>query len=515
MTEAVPPAIPFRPVAELLPAYAARHPKKTAIFDIDGGRGVSFAELDRTTARIASHLIATGIATGDKLVILSDECLEKLLLLLGVWRAGGVACPFHMETSAAHLRLILGTIAPRLVLWNAALDGPALTAGLACASARFAGFPAGEFFVDLPPAHAGAGRANGPDDLACIFSTSGTTDRPKCVGWDHLGLWLCGLSTIGFTGMTADDRILDYRTFSWLSPQIVTLMPFLALGLTIHVARRFSHSQFFDWIKSHGITVAAGVPTVINMLLSKPVAITAAELPTLRLMTSSSAPLAPEQWAAFEDRYGIRVLQFYGASEGGWHTGNRFDKFRRGTVGPMARHMDLAIVDAEGQVRPPGVEGEITIRGRQTAALTISPDGEIEDRRPFRLTRRTRTGDLGVIDADGFVTVTGRVKDLIIRGGVNIAPLEIDAVLMTHPMVHEAAAIGIPDPIYGEEVAAYVVAKEGCRPSESELAAHAARHLPAIKTPKRIYLVDALPKSERGKVKRDILRERWARENSR
>lgn len=503
--------IPFRPIGELLSGYAARHPDKEAIVDLDAGLSMDFAGLSDAVERIASLLEIRGVGPGDRVALLCDERIEKLLVFLAIWRVGAVACPFHVESGIDHLRAILDHIAPTLVLLHQELDG------VLPVSDKI--IPFGDWNPDdqspglfsmNPGDHVAAG-GNGPHDIACIFSTSGTTDRPKCVVWDHLGLWLSGLSTIHMAGMTGGDRILEYRTFSWLSPQIVTLMPFLATGLTIYMARRFSHGRFFDWIRDHRITVAVGVPTVVNMLLSKPVEITGDDVPSLRLMTSSSAPLAPDQWRAFEALYKIKLLQFYGASEGGWLCGNRHDRRKIGTAGPPAKHMDFAIIDSDGEICPPGVEGEITIRGPQTAVATITPDGIYEDHGPYRLRDRMRSGDLGIMDEDGFVTVTGRVKDLIIRGGVNIAPLEIDGVVMGHAKIHEAAAVGILDDIYGEEVVCYVVPRDGSVLEEGELDAHCRAILPDVKTPKRFITVPDLPKSDRGKIRRDALKELWAR----
>lgn len=507
--------VPFRPIGALLRDYASRHPDKIALYDLDRSVTVDFRTLNDVVNRAAATLAAKGVRPGDKVVILSDECLEKLFLFMAVWRAGGVACPFHTEITPDHLRDIIRQIGPVLVLWNRELDGPGLTRGIDCPSVPFGSWSpdcatgTGAFFDDLSDDTLDSEATYGPDDVGCIFATSGTTDRPKCVVWDHLGLWLCGLSTLDFTGMTSEDRLLEYRTFSWLSPQIVAMMPFLQTGMSVFVARRFSHGRFFDWIRDHRITVAAGVPTVINMLLNRPVDITGADIASLRHMTSSSAPLAPDQWRAFEEMYGIKVIQFYGASEGGWLCGNRHDRRKVGTVGLAAKHMDLAIVDADGVLCPSGEEGEITIRGHQTALATITSEGEVQDRSPFRLTERARTGDLGVVDGDGFITVTGRVKDLIIRGGVNIAPLEVDRALMLHPKVHEAAAFGIPDDIYGEDVACFVVPKQGETVDARDLLTHCAAHLPEAKRPRHIHITDSLIKSERGKVKRDALRDLW------
>ena len=131
------------------------------------------------------------------------------------------------------------------------------------------------------------------------------------------------MSTLDQIGLTEADKTLEFRSFGWNSPQGLSLMPWLATGCTLHIARRFSHSNFFKWIKNHDITFSAGIPTVINMLLDRPTGVTSKDVPSLRLMSSSTAPLTPERWKQFEEAYGINLLQFFGCSEGGWVCGNR------------------------------------------------------------------------------------------------------------------------------------------------------------------------------------------------
>jgi acyl-coenzyme A synthetase/AMP-(fatty) acid ligase len=507
--------IPFRTLGAAFSNFAERHPDKTAIHSIDQNRSLDFAALKSLVDRTAAHISGAGVKPGDRVAILCGECIEKLILMFAAWRCGASACPFHAEIAPDHLASILRTIDPALVLWRTGdLDGEALTLGLPCSALPFTALDETDGFFgtldNAPGPIPEPGSEYRPGDEGCIFATSGTTDRPKCVVWDHLGLWLSGLSTIDFTGMTEDDRLLEYRTFSWLSPQIVTFMPFVSLGLTIVMAKGFSRSRFMDWVRDHRITVAAGVPTVINMLLDEPVPFKRQDISSLRIMTASSAPLSPERWREFEAHYGIRLLQFYGASEGGWLCGNRHDKFRIGTAGPPARHMDLALLDPSGAVCDVGEEGEISIRGPQTATASITADGKWLDRTGFRLTERERVGDLGVLDDDGFLTVTGRIKDVILRGGVSIAPLEIDAAIMTHVAVNEAAAIGVPDPIWGEEIACYVVVTDGAQVSAADIIGHADHMLPDFKRPRFVEFVDALPKSDRGKVRRADLKSIWA-----
>jgi acyl-coenzyme A synthetase/AMP-(fatty) acid ligase len=242
------------------------------------------------------------------------------------------------------------------------------------------------------------------------------------------------------------------------------------------------------------------------MLLNKPLGYTAKDIPSLRLMTCSTAPLSPEQWERFESTYGLTLLQLYGMSEAGWICGNRHYQKRMGTVGPPAKHQEFIIVDGEGNKCPPEVEGEVSVGGLQTAIGYLQADGSVE---PFR-GKRNKTGDLAVMDEDGFVRVTGRTKDLIIRGGMNISPLEIDEILLAHKDLMEAASVGVPDPIYGEEVVAFAIPKPNSGITEQAILDFCETKLPQAKRPKKLFFVDELPKNDRGKILRDKLRHAWS-----
>jgi acyl-coenzyme A synthetase/AMP-(fatty) acid ligase len=504
--------IPYQPIAELFAKYKARNPEKTAIVDLDQASSISFGELDQVVTDIAALLKSRGIKKGSRILLLSDECLEKLLIWFGGWRIGAVICPLNIEINEKIMVDLTRAVDPALILCHKDLDMAALVGDHPAPRMRFGSWSGdladrgNEFFAAVPKGTRAQDlpERNNAEDLSCIFCTSGTTARPKIVVYDHAAYWLNGLSTLEFLGLTEEDRTLEYRSFGWNSAQVLSLMPFLEKGLTMHIAKRFSHSRFFEWIMQHGITFSAGVPTVLNMLLNKPLGYTAKDIPTLRLMSCSTAPLTQEQWKQFEEMYGVRLLQFYGMSEAGWVCGNRYYKFKLGTVGLPALHQELEIVDADGKPCPVGVEGEITAGGPQTAIGYLLDDGTIEPVRP----KRIKTGDLGIMDEDGFVRVSGRTKDLIIRGGMNIAPLEIDAVLLKHPGILEAASVGVPDNIYGEEVVCYVVAKAPGL-TEASVRQHCQQHLPPAKTPKQVFIVADLPKNDRGKVLRDKLREDW------
>jgi acyl-coenzyme A synthetase/AMP-(fatty) acid ligase len=508
------PKIPYQPIADLLAQYRRRDPDKLAIIDLDQETSISFGALDQAVTDIAAALKQRGVVKGGRVLLLSDETLEKLLIWLACWRLGAVVSPLNIELNAPLIADLAGAVGPVLTLVHKELDGDVLLAGrpfirFGSYSANAANTdPQDDFFRNMPRGidPASLPERNDAADIACIFCTSGTTARPKIVVYDHCAYWLNGLSTLECLGLTVDDRTLEYRSFGWNSAQVLSLMPFLEKGLTMHIARRFSHSHFFEWIQRYGITFAAGVPTVLNMLLSKPLGYTAQDVPTLRLMTCSTAPLTREQWLRFEEMYGVKLLQMYGMSEAGWMCGNRHYSSKMGTVGLPALHQELEIVDGQGRPCPPNVEGEVTAGGPHCAVGYLRDDGTIE---PIR-GKRIKSGDLASMDEDGFIRVSGRTKDLIIRGGVNIAPLEIDGVLLEHPDVLDAAAVGVPDKIYGEEIVCYVVARPGVSVTEAAVLAHCRASLAPAKVPKQVFIVAELPKSDRGKVLRDKLKDDWS-----
>jgi long-chain acyl-CoA synthetase/malonyl-CoA/methylmalonyl-CoA synthetase len=430
-----------------------------------------------------------------------------------VWRIGAVICPFNTEINEKQMSTLAATLHPALIIYHKEIDADALVSPSPAPQMRFGAWsadgvadPNDEFFSRLSPGRRADDipERNNAGDTACIFCTSGTTARPKIIVYDHAAYWLNGLDTIEFLGLTEDERTLEYRSFGWNSAQVLSLLPFLQKGLTLHIARRFSHSRFFEWMQKYGITFSAGVPTVLNILVTKPLGYTAKDIPTLRLMSCSSAPLTEQQWLQFEEMYGVKLLQLYGMSETGWVCGNRYYTRKLGTVGLPAPHQELKIVNGAGEECPVDVEGEITVGGPQMAIGYLLDDGSIVPVRGKRL----KTGDLGIKDAEGFIRVTGRTKDLIIRGGVNIAPMEIDEILLKHPGVLDGAAVGVPDKIYGEELVCYVVGKDENLTAES-VEQHCGTFLPPAKMPKQVIIVTELPKSERGKVLRDKLREEF------
>jgi acyl-coenzyme A synthetase/AMP-(fatty) acid ligase len=303
--------------------------------------------------------------------------------------------------------------------------------------------------------------------------------------------------------LTEKDRMLEYRAYSWASTQLLSILSTLRVGATLILGRKFSRSRFPEWLRKHRVTISSGVPAVINMLISKPVNLHQKDVPDLRYLTSSSAPLNVETQKMFEGIYGIRINQMAGLTEGGWMIGNPPRKSKIGSVGTPFAYKQVVILDEKDRECAIGQEGEIVIKGKSLAMGYLNEKGRIE-----RFPKEGfRTGDIGYMDSEGYIFITGRKKDLIIRGGVNISPKEISEQIMSHPHVKEAAVIGVPDNIYGEEVACFVVPKETGKIIFKDIQNHCRKTLPEFKIPKIIRFLDRIPKTSRGKISKTNLLE--------
>jgi len=248
-----------------------------------------------------------------------------------------------------------------------------------------------------------------------------------------------------------------------------------------------------------------GIPTVINMLLAKPVAISRADLPALRFMTSSTAPLSVDKHLEFEKTYGIPIVQLAGGTETGFMCGNAPGRRKLGSIGRPTLNMRVRILDDAGRELPPGQEGEMVVDGRQLAsAYWQGPDKLVPIPQDG-----FRNGDLARRDEEGYVYITGRKKDIIIKGGVNIASLEITNCLLEHPDVADAGTLGVRDDIYGEVPVGFVAPRPGHSPVEATLLDHCRIRLVAFKVPAAIVTVDAVPKNANGKIDRDALAAIW------
>jgi long-chain acyl-CoA synthetase len=494
---------------------AERDPGKPWIVCAEDGRTVSYGELHAVTHRIAALLHDRAITANDRVALLANNSVEHLICYFGVMAYGATICTVHVEMNRNQLDNIFTRLRPTLVLHQDGLGLDDLLAGVSAPRMRLGkhGAPEpGTFFDQLARCAPTDGQTTASaDDDAVILFTSGTSAQPKGVVLSFREHLLNIDPTAEGFGISADDRIYDFRSFNWASAQLLGALVPVNRGATLVMAEKFSASRFFRHVRERSVTVAAGNPTTINILLNTETDAHRTNLPSLRFLTSSSAPLTTEEWRRFEQRFGIPIAQGYGSSETGWIAAIPGEARRLGTVGrPFACHR-LAIVDAEGRPLPAGEIGQVEIGGLDAHPYRyLADDGSVKTNSRDRI----RTGDLGRLDVDGFLELTGREKDLIIRGGVNISPVEIDSFLMRHPRVIEAATVGVPDTIYGEEVVSYVVARPDATVDAGELLRFCSDGLPAFKAPKQIVLSAALPKTERGKLDRRALAERWKKENA-
>ncbi len=487
-----------------------RFPDKVCIDSIDQGKTITFGQFYRLTNRIAHALKARGIGANQRVAMLAENSIEHLAVYIGVMRYGATMCTIQVEMNQVYFGKILAAVNPRLVIYEDADKTAGVRDGapgewIALGDWRPDGgtgfFAEVAKMPDTPLAP-----VNTLEDYASIFYTSGTASKPKGVLLTFNELLSNAAPAADMLGMTEADRILEFRAFNWVSAQILSALGPLCKGATLILARRFSQSRYFDWVREHKPTIGVCNPTGVAMFLNRPVAVTGKDVPQLRFMTSSSAPLMAEQWKAFEARYGITLAQGYGCSEIGWIAGSNETNRRVGTVGKPFAYHKLRIVDADGSEVEQGETGEVEVGGLAGNIYRyLADDGSVKVHAGGRL----RTGDLGFIDEDGYLHLTGRTKELIIRGGVNISPAEIDDILLQMPDIAEAATIGVPDAIYGEEVVCYIVAKTATRLTEDRVMAHCRDRLPDFRMPKQIIFRDALPKTERGKMNRRALVEEW------
>jgi len=477
---------------------------KAYIISVDQHKSLSFNEVSEYTSRMANFLKDRKISKNSKICLIGKNSVETLIILFGVLRYGAIVCPINFEESRENISRIINRVKPELCLYDKDLDskwipGGPISFGYSDASQKEADiFSLLEHFspfFDEPLGECG--------DIAEILFTSGTTETPKGVVISRKGLFLMVDEVIKKLQITDDDRLLEYRAYSWASTQLLSIFSTLRVGATLILARKFSRSKFPEWLRKYNVTISSGVPTVINILVSDPVELGKNDVPTLKYMTSSSAPLSVEKQSEFESIYGIRINQMAGMTEAGWMIGNPPKKSKIGSVGTPFLHKQIFILDEEGHELPQGQEGEIVVRGQSLAMGYLNEGGKVD---PFPK-EGFRTGDIGYKDSEGYVFITGRKKDLIIRGGVNISPKEITDRVMHYPGVKEAVTIGVPDRIYGEEVACFIVPKETMKISSEDIVSHCRATLPDFKLPKIIRVLDQIPKTERGKVsKYELLR---------
>ena len=448
-------------LANVLIESARRHARRVALRR--GGRRVTYAQLDRASAQVARRLAAEGIGAGDRVALMVPNVPEFAAAYYGILRAGAIVVPLDVDLTRHELRAALGDCGAALLIAWRGLRNFHEPAWLVAP---------GSFFDDAEPVTAAE---RGGDDTAVILYTSGTTGEPKGVELTHANLLANARVTADLFDFVGGDAVLAALPLAHAFGQTCTLNAPLLAGAAIVLADRFGAGG--------GVTVLVGAPSMYARLLADGVRGT----PALRLCVSGGAPLAPELLDAWEQASGVRLLEGYGLTETSPVAAfNRpSDPRRPGSIGTPVEGVEMRLRDGEIVIRGHNVMKGYWNRPEATRAV-LSDDGWL------------RTGDLARVDDDGAFRIVGRSRELIIRDGRNVHPREIEDVLHGHPEVVEAAVLGVPDPLLGEEIAACVVVAPGATVTEDELRDYARER--TARYPRHVWFAPALPHSRTGKV---------------
>lgn len=466
---------------------------------------LAFADLDRRTGQLASRLRALGGKVGDRIVVQVDKSPENILLYLAAARAGMVYVPLNTAYTAAELEYFLGDAEPSIAVCRPADEAavrPLLQAG---ALVTLGADGTGSLLDALPEAVLPI-EPRTASDLAAILYTSGTTGRSKGAMLSHGNLLSNATTLKDLWGWQRDDVLIHILPIYHVHGLFVALHGALLAGATVLFHRGFDPDAVIaDFGRA---TVLMGVPTHYTRLITTP-ALTPVACKHMRLFISGSAPLLAESHERFEAITGQRILERYGMTETGMITSNPYHGGERvaGTVGYPLPGVEVRIRGEQGDLLGPGEPGVLEVRGPNVfGGYWRMPEKTAEE---LRGDGYFITGDIATQDADGRITLVGRAKDLIISGGLNIYPKEIEEAIDALPGVEESAVIGVPHPDMGEGVVAVVVPQKGSAIEDSAIQAGIAGSLARFKQPRRVIVVDALPRNAMGKVQKAVLRQEY------
>jgi acyl-CoA synthetase (AMP-forming)/AMP-acid ligase II len=477
-------------IPALAAASAAAAPGRVAV-TVDG-QPLTHAELDEGAARVAGWL-ARRVRPGDRVLLAAAASVGFVRCYLGALRAGAVvvlANPGYTTAELGHLVTDSGAV----LAFADPAPGRLLAGWGSVVTLDVADLPEGGPRADAISAS--------PPDVALLTYTSGTTGRPKGVPLTHGRLTASIRSAMAAWRWSADD-VLAHALPLYHQHGLSGLHTALIAGGTVHIRSRFSPAEMVWTIADTGATVLFGVPTIYQALMSADVAL--APLRGLRLAVCGSAPLNPALAQRLAGALGRVPLIRYGTTETGLNVSNPVDARHGDTVGVPLPGV-LARIGGESGEAEPGTDGEIQLRGPQVFSGYWRDPAATQA--AFTTDGWFRTGDIGAVDpATGHLRIRGRTKEMIITGGLNVYPREVEIVLEEHPSVAEAAVAGVPDERWGEQVTAWVVMQEGHAFDEAALIAYARERLAGYKCPKRVFRRAALPRNHVGKIVRSALRQ--------
>jgi long-chain acyl-CoA synthetase len=497
-------------LAVMLRESARRSPGKPAV--TLGATRLSYAQLDALSDRAAAGLTAAGLAPGDRVGLQLPNIPQFVIAYFGILKAGGVIVPMNVLLKAPEIEFQLRDSGARMLITSgdfldeaakaaesAAVESLYVVTGSAAAGT---GVPFEALLADEPPEPQLA--VTSPADAAVIIYTSGTTGTPKCAVLSHFTLYMnASVSGRLFNFGDSDVVVVALPLFHVFGLSSILNICVL-LGGTMSLVPRFSADAVFEAVQRDRATVFEGVPTMYIALLQAP-SLDGYDLSSLRIAISGGAPIPAEVIDAFERRFGVTILEGYGLSETSSTTTFNISAAERKvySVGKPIWGVSVQIWDEAGRPLPSGAVGEVVVRGPN---VMTGYHGNPEATARAFAGGWFHTGDLGYFDEDGFLFIVDRIKDLIIRGGYNVYPREVEEVIYAHPAVAEAAVVGVPDPRLGEEVHAVVAVKAGQPVTEAELIEFVKQRVAAYKYPRTIEFRDSLPKGATGKILKKELR---------
>jgi long-chain acyl-CoA synthetase len=481
------------------------------------GTTTTYAELDEQSGRVAAGFRSAGLSPGQVVALQLPNIQPFLSAYFGALKAGLVVLPlnpllmapeveYHLTDSAAamligfegiHAEAVKACETTGVPLYLLSMGSGPLPEGTRSALELFSPAPLDEPGGDVTP--------RSPDDTAVLVYTSGTTGKPKGAELTHFQLYMNSTVAGGLFGVRSDDVVLAVLPFFHVFGLSSVVNVFIRQGGCLSILPRFAPGAVLDAIEADRCTVIGGVPTMLHALAQQDV--TGRDLSALRVAVSGGASLPEDIMRTFEDKFGIEVLEGYGMTETASSCSfNRPGDRKVLSIGKPMWGVRMRVADTQGQPLPPGREhvGEILIRGHNVMKGYLGrPEATAETLRDGWL----HSGDLGFVDEDGFYFIVDRAKDLVIRGGYNVYPREIEEVLYAHPAVLEAAVIGKPDQRLGEEVVAVVALRPGESATAEEIIAYTRERLAAYKYPREIRFMAELPKGPSGKILKTALRD--------
>jgi malonyl-CoA/methylmalonyl-CoA synthetase len=464
------------------------------------GRVWTYGEVESAAARLSARLRDLGLAPGERLLVQTDKSVETLVLYIACTRAGGIYLPLNVDYTEAELAYFVADAEPVLAICRPqSLDLFAGVGGERLTVHTIETLFAGQRTAEAAPV------PRGSDDVAAILYTSGTTGKPKGAMLTQANLVSNGDTLIDLWRFTPEDRLIHALPIFHVHGLFVAMHCAIFSGASAIFLPKFDSTAVIAHMT--GATVLMGVPTFYTRLLADP-EFTREAAADMRLFVAGSAPLSAVTHRAFEARSGHRVLERYGMTETGMLTSNPYVGERRpGSVGLPLPGVSLRIAEFEtGREVPQGEVGIVEVKGLNVfKGYWRNPEKTASE---FRPDGWFITGDMGLIEADGYVRLVGREKDLIITGGLNVYPAEVEAVLDDREDIAEAAVIGVPHPDLGEAVIAVVQAVGQF--DGRQIRAALRSELAGFKLPKEIIAVEALPRNTMGKIQKKLLRERFA-----